>query len=131
MAKGLGNLKMRSGRIFQPSRKATAAGLSLAAPSGAPLFAQAVRVAISASERWRSLVKCPYLGSANQGGIFLLRTATLMALAQGRVPSYVRNGMGPISPGRWHTWHSRCRMGKTSLLNVTELSAAKTVELKM
>src|SRR5579872_4630548 len=85
--KGLGSWNTTSGLMFQPSLKATGSGLSLASPSGAPLSAHAASVAISASLRCFSLVKCPYLGSANHGGIFLLTTAALMALAQGRVPS--------------------------------------------
>src|SRR4029079_5746814 len=87
IGKGFDILSTRSGRMFQPSLNATGAGLSLASPSGAPLSAQTDSVAISALVKPFSLVKWPYLGSANQGGIFLLTTAALMALAQGRVPS--------------------------------------------
>src|SRR5215510_7465817 len=29
--------------------------------------------------------------------------------------------IGAISPGRWHVTHERCRMGATSLVNVTDV----------
>jgi hypothetical protein len=37
------------------------------------------------------------------GGIFFVITAFLIAFAHGRVLSYVKKDIGPISPGRWHT----------------------------
>src|SRR5689334_10440547 len=37
--------------------------------------------------------------------------------------------MGPISPGRWQTWHFCCRMGSTSLLKVTGDPAANAPAL--
>ena len=81
---GLGISTMMSGLIFQPSWKVSGAGLSLASPSGAPLSTQAVSVAMSSALSVRSFSKCPTLGSASHGGIFLETTAALIALAQGR-----------------------------------------------
>ena len=52
-------------------------------------------------------------------------TAALIAFAQGRVPSYVRSGIGPISPGRWQLWQFACRIGRMSRLNVTSGVAAR------
>ena len=63
------------------------AGLSFGLPSGAPASAHAESLATSASLRRRSLAKCPYWGSANQGGILRVTTAVLMASAHGRVLS--------------------------------------------
>src|SRR5437870_5127882 len=68
----------RRGLYISPS------GASFTLPSGAPLSTQATRVLISASLRLLVLVKCPTLGSANQGGIFPVSTADFIALAQGR-----------------------------------------------
>src|SRR5262249_35545563 len=103
--KGFGSGKTRSGRMFQPSRNVTGAGLSFASPSTAPLSAHETKVRISASLRPLSFEKCPKCGSANHGGIFRVETAALIALAQGRVDSKVRNDIGPISPERWQFWH--------------------------
>src|SRR5665213_1403144 len=80
--------------------------------------------AISSGLNRRSLAKCPYLGSANHGGIFCAITAALSALAQGRASEYVSSDMGATSPGRWHSWQFFCRTGRTSLLNVTLFEAA-------
>ena len=74
--------------MFQPSTgHLTGGGASAGSPAGAPLFAQATIVSISACFNERSLSKCPYSGLANQGGIFFVATAFLMALAQGRALS--------------------------------------------
>src|SRR5262249_565197 len=96
-----------------------AAGLSSLSPSGAPVSAHAVRVLMSVSVSLASFRKPPYRGSANHGGIFLLRTASLIAFAHGRVLSYVRNDMGATSRGRWQTWQFLCSIGSTSLLKET------------
>src|SRR4029450_13987113 len=62
--------------------------------------------------------KCPIVGSANHGGIVLLATALAMARAYGRVSWNVRNDIGAIAPGRWHSWQFFWRIGSTSLLKV-------------
>jgi len=116
--------------MFQPSGHFIGAGLSLAEPSGAPAYTHATIFCKFRSLNRRSFAKWPYLGSANHGGIFLEATAAFIALAQGRVLSYVRNDMGPISPGRWQPWQFFCRIGRTSLLKVTAAvlaSAAKAM----
>src|SRR5712692_8894562 len=74
------------GWISQPSLgQSTGAGASLASPSATPVSAHFASVSISLCFSDRSLVKWPYFGSANQGGIFLRVTAALIALAHGRV----------------------------------------------
>src|ERR1700691_1344741 len=90
--------------MFQPSTKLIGLGASLGFPAVAPVSTHEIRVFISAADSVRSFSKWPYLGSANHGGIFLLATAVLIAFAHGRVPSYVRNDIGPASPGRWQFW---------------------------
>ena len=45
-----------------------------------------------------------------------MTTACLIAFAQGRVLSYVRNDIGAASPGLWQTWQFLCNIGSTSLL---------------
>src|ERR1035437_6577089 len=87
--------------MTQPSVNATGAGASFGLPALAPPSTQETSVAMSAADKLRSLENLPCAGSANQGGIFLLATTCLMALAQGRVPSYVMNDIGPGSPGGW------------------------------
>ena len=75
-----------SGWIVQPpAGHCTGAGASLGSPSAAPLSAHLTSVSISLCFKERSLVKCPYFGSANQGGICRSDTAVLMAFAHGRV----------------------------------------------
>jgi hypothetical protein len=32
--------------------------------------------------------------------------------------------MGAIEPLRWHSWHRACKIGATSLVNVTDLAAS-------
>jgi hypothetical protein len=87
-ATSVGISTTRSGfGMFHPSIHRTGAGRSFASPSGAPASAHAASVFTSAWLRLRSFEKCPYCGSANHGGIFLLNTAALIALAHGRVPS--------------------------------------------
>ena len=68
-----------------PPQTAAGAGASLALPSGAAGSTQATKSSISgASTQTFVFVKWPTPGSANQGGIFLVSTAALIALAQGR-----------------------------------------------
>src|SRR4029077_3572049 len=75
-----------SGWISQPPLgQSIGAGASLASPSKTPVSAHFASVSISLCLSDRSLRKCPYFGSANQGGIFLRITAALIALAHGRV----------------------------------------------
>src|SRR5437867_1676776 len=92
-----------SGWIRQPSAHCAAGGLAAASPSRAPLSAQAESVSASFSVNFGAFRNSPTCGSANHGGIFLLRTAALIAFAQGRVLSYVRKDIGATSPGRWQT----------------------------
>src|SRR5215472_6323434 len=73
---------MISGWTSQPPvGHCLAGGASFASPSGAPASAHATSVSISLCFKARSLVKWPYLGSADQGGILRTATADLMALA--------------------------------------------------
>src|ERR1700682_1868504 len=120
---GLGISITMSGLIFQPSWKVSGAGLSFASPSVAPWSAQETKVLMSAWLSRRSLAKWPYCGSANQGGIFWLTTATFIAFAQGRASLYVSSDIGATSPGRWQPWQFFCKIGSTSRLNVTEAGA--------
>src|SRR5262245_38300151 len=53
------------------------------------------------------------------GGISRDDTRCLIDLAHGRASSYVKSDMGATEPGRWQFWQERCRMGATSLANVT------------
>ena len=62
-------------------------GASFASPCGAPLSAHLAIVSMSLCFKEGSFEKCPYCGSANQGGIFRVTTAAFMALAQGRALS--------------------------------------------
>jgi hypothetical protein len=87
--------------MVHPSAKRTGAGWSASFPFAAPVSAQVTSFWTSASASRRSFLKCPYCGSANQGGIFPVRTAALIALAHGRVSSYVMKDIGATSPGRW------------------------------
>src|SRR5258708_891968 len=108
---GLGIANTRSGLMFHPSAgNSLGAGLLVPSPSAAPLSAQRASILISASDSLRSFEKWPYLGSANQGGIFLISTAVLIALAHGRTSLYVRNDMGAIWLGRWQLWQLFWRM---------------------
>src|SRR6478609_10738950 len=93
----LGISTMMSGLIFQPSWNVSAAGLSLASPSSAPLSAHAVRVEISPALSVRSFLKCPTPCSAIHGGIFRETTAALIALAHGRLSLYVNSDIGATS----------------------------------
>src|ERR1700751_5999128 len=85
--------------MSQPSVKATCFGASFGLPALAPPSTQVTRVETSAADRLRSLENLPCAGSANHGGIFLLETSSLMALAHGRVLSYDMKDIGPGSPG--------------------------------
>src|SRR5262249_52581970 len=67
-----------------PTGHCLGAGASLDSPSAAPPSTHATNLSISPCERERSFEKCPTFGSANQGGIFLVATAFLIAFAQGR-----------------------------------------------
>ena len=88
------------------------------------------RCAISPALSERSFEKCPYFGSANQGGIFLVSTSARIDLAHGRASLKVSSEKGAISPGRWHSWQCFWTIGSTSLWNVTEVEvvAAKMNE---
>src|SRR5260370_42096054 len=92
--KSVGISTIMSGLRFQPSTNCLGAGRSFASPSGAPLSAQEASVAICSAVSLRSLEKWPTLGSANQGGIFCVTTAALIALAHGRASVYVSSDMG-------------------------------------
>src|SRR6202022_1620425 len=101
-----GNSKITSGfAIPHPSTKFAAGGISFESPCGAPALTHATKVLISFALNERSLAKCPYPGSANQGGIIFCCTTRLMLVAQGRASSYVSSEKGAASPGRWHIWH--------------------------
>src|SRR3981081_2950403 len=103
----------------QPSTKLlVGGGIFFAAPFCAPPFTHATRVRISSADNDRSFAKCPYWGSANQGGIILCATTILIVGAQGRVSSYVSMENGAASPGRWQVWQGFCKIGATSLVNV-------------
>src|SRR3981081_3612183 len=103
----------------QPSTKLlVGGGIFFAAPFCAPPFTHATRVRISSADNDRSFAKCPYWGSANQGGIILCATTILIVGAQGRVSSYVSMENGAASPGRWQVWQCFCKIGATSLVNV-------------
>src|SRR6266852_3301753 len=78
---GSGIEMITSGLVRHPSGHSIGIGLSFASPSGAPPSAHAARVLISVSVSLGSFRKSPYRGSANRGGIFLLRTASLIAFA--------------------------------------------------
>src|SRR6267378_1824033 len=84
-AKALGNSKILSGLgMPQPSTKFAGGGASLGSPSGAPAFAHVTNVLISLAVNARSFAKCPYAGSAYQGGIIFCCTTSLMLEAHGR-----------------------------------------------
>src|SRR5690348_9734552 len=100
--------------IAQPSVNWTGLGASFGSPAGAPASTHATSVCFADSGSVRSFAQVPVCGSANHGGIFLVRTAVFIAFAHGRVESYVRNDIGAASPGRWHSWHLFCKMGRTS-----------------
>src|SRR5687768_5697834 len=87
--------------IFQPSVKRTGAGAVFGSPSGAPVSAHLTSVSISSADNEGSLANAPCGASANHGGMRFVRTASRIALAHGRVDLYVRNDIGPTSPGRW------------------------------
>src|SRR5262252_4334266 len=99
-------------------------GASFSSPDGAPLSAHFEMISSSFDLSEGSLEKWPTPGSADQGGIFRLRTAAFIAFAQGRVLGYVRKDIGAMLPGRWQVWQCCWRIGRTSLWNVTEESAA-------
>src|SRR5438046_10423465 len=90
--------------MVQPSTNWTGAGLSWAAPSGAPSSAHAASVAIWSSLRTLAFLKCPTVGSANHGGIVLDVVALAMARAYGLASLYVMKDIGAMASGRWHSW---------------------------
>src|SRR5271166_4323836 len=47
-----------------------------------------------------------------------------MAFAQGRASLWLTKDIGATDLGRWQVWQCFCRMGETSLLNVSTASAA-------
>src|SRR5262249_57349550 len=61
------------------------------------------------------------------GGISRLTTFALIDRAQGRASSNVSKDIGAIDPGRWQSWHERCRIGAISLVKVSA-GAAGTAE---
>src|SRR6476660_5837319 len=54
-----------------------------------------------------------------QGGISRAATRDLMALAHGRVSSYVTSDIGAIDPSLWQDSHFSWKIGATSFVNVT------------
>src|SRR6266496_1392250 len=106
--------------MFHPSTNSSGFGRSFGSPSGAPASTHFTSVSRSACDIERSLRKWPNCGSANHGGIFWVRTACFMALAQGRASLYVSIENGAASPGRWQPWQFFCKTEATSLVNVTE-----------
>ena len=92
-----GRSTLTSGLICQPpAGHSISGGAAVGSPSGAPLLTHAAMVSISVCVRDRSLLKCPWRGSANQGGIALETTAALMAFAHGLVSLKVSIENGPI-----------------------------------
>src|SRR5262245_27865745 len=85
--------------MFHPSTNFTGAGAVLGSPSTAPVSAHRTSRSISAAVSDGSFEKTPCGASAYHGGILLVRTASRIAFAQGLVPAYVRNDIGPTSPG--------------------------------
>src|ERR1700683_2911755 len=83
------------------------AGMSLGSPWGAPASTQWAMAEIWLSLReisfWKSWI--PTVLSKCHGGIWRVSTLSLMALAHGRVSSYVTSDIGAISPLRWQFWH--------------------------
>src|SRR5450631_3067853 len=79
-----GPSRMMSGWMAHASGHRMGAGASFASPSSAPESAHFEIASISdACKEW-SLVKCPTVGSANQGGILRESVAAFIAFAQGR-----------------------------------------------
>src|SRR5262245_356338 len=100
-------------------------GASLGSPCGAPLSTHFTIVSISVCLSDLSLVKCPNSSLANQGGIFFELTAFLIALAHGRVVSYVSSDIGAVWPGRWQPWQCCWKIGRTSFVNMGSAAARK------
>src|SRR5260370_14074068 len=73
------------------------------------------------SERLFENCWIPTVLSMCHGGIWRVTTRSLMAFAQGRVSWYVTSDIGAAVPLRWHSSHLACRIGATSLANVTGL----------
>src|SRR5215472_4152598 len=71
----------------------------------------------------------PTVGSICQGGICRVITRCLIAFAHGRLSSYVTSDIGAIDPEWWHSWHFSCKIGATSLANVTALAAGAELPL--
>ena len=85
--KSFGISMIMSGLMFHPSWKATAAGLSFASPSGAPLSAQSVSVLMSASLSRRVVREVAVIGIRKPGRHLPAHTCVLMDFAHGRVLS--------------------------------------------
>src|SRR5216683_271439 len=83
-------------------------------------------VAISASVKDGSSLNLvmPMVRSMCQGGIWRRATFSLIERAHGRASLYVSSDMGAIEPGRWQFWQERCKIGATSLVNVTSTGRA-------
>src|SRR5439155_860682 len=96
-------------------------GMSAGLPRGAPLSTHFPILAISSSLSDGSFLNfwMPMFFSMYHGGISRAAVCRLMADAHGRTCSYVRKGIGAIELGRWQFWQLRCRIGRTSFVNVT------------
>src|SRR5579883_1013055 len=76
------------------------AGMSFGSPMGAPVSTQRAMTSICSCESDMSFLNflTPTVGSICQGGIWRVTTRSRMALAQGRVSSYVTSDIGAIDP---------------------------------
>src|SRR4030095_1940314 len=120
-----GALTTTSGVSCQPSAAhSIGGGAAFGSPCGAPPSTHLVIVSMSVCLSDRSLAKDPCCGSANHGGISRARTLNLIARAHRRACSYVSSDIGAIWPGRWPDWQFFCKIGRTSLVNVTGAPAA-------
>ena len=88
--------------IFHDAGNTGAAGRSFAAPSGAPASTHSAIVLMSCSDRLGSFANSPCARSAPQGGISRFTTLSRIAFAHGRASPNVSNGIGALSPARWH-----------------------------
>src|SRR3989442_202137 len=75
-------------------------GISLISPSGAPESTHRTMVSIWSCVRDMSFLNfcTPTVGSICHGGIWRVMTRSRMALAHGRVSSYLTSDMGAIEP---------------------------------
>jgi hypothetical protein len=89
-------------------------GASFLSPVGDFASVHATSTAISAGVSDGSFENFPTLESANHGGMDLSCVARRIAAANGRVSSYVSNGIGAMPPARWQLWQWFARIGNTS-----------------